>query len=98
MAEEVYMDIPQVQQMSKSFQTFGDVLDGVAKAIGIIAAMLHATWWLSLGASEAVARYLDNIKPNVEKAAAKMHELSTDVADAVKAYAEGDRTGSTRFA
>lgn len=97
MADEVYMDIPQVEQMVKSFATFGDVLDGVAKAMEVIAAMLHATAWISFGATEAIARYLDSIKPNVTQAAAKMKELSGDIRDAIKSYQTGDNTGSRRF-
>ncbi len=98
MADEVYMDIPQVQEMVKSFKTFGDVLDGVAKAVEALALVMHAAAWISLGCTEAIARYLDSIKPNITKAAAKMRELSGDIAGAIKAYQEGDRTGSTRFA
>lgn len=97
MADEVFMDIPQVEQMVKSFATFGDVLDGVAKAMEVIAAMLHATAWISFGATEAIARYLDSIKPNVTQAAAKMKELSGDIRDAIKSYQTGDNTGSRRF-
>jgi len=97
MAEEVYMDIPQVQQMGKNFQTFGDVLDGVAKAVEVIALALHAVAWISFGASEAAARYLDSIKPNITKAANKMKELSGDINSAIRAYQDGDLSGSRRF-
>ena len=38
--DEVFMDIPQVQNMAKGFKGFGDVLDGVAKAMEAIAASL----------------------------------------------------------
>ena len=31
MAQEVFMDIPRVEQMGKRFETFGSVLEGVAK-------------------------------------------------------------------
>lgn len=97
MADEVFMDIPQVQQMSKSFGTFGDVLDGIAKAISAIAAALHGASWISFGTTEAVARYLDQIQPNFVKAAEKMRELSDDINSAIKAYTEGDLSGSRRF-
>ncbi len=97
MADEVYMDIPQVEQMVKAFQTFGDVLDGIAKAVEAIALVMHAVAWISFGAGEAVARYLDSIKPNITKAAAKMKELSSDISSAIKAYTEGDLSGSRRF-
>jgi len=95
--DEVFMDIPQVETMAKSFKTFGEVLDGIGKAVEAIAATLHMTSWLSLGATEAVAQYLDKIKPNIVKAANKMRELSDDLGSAIKSYRDGDNTGSRRF-
>ena len=97
MADEVYMDIPRVEQMSKSFQTFGDVLEGVGKALMAISIVLKATAWLSLGATAAASAFVDRIRPNVDKAAAKMHELSGDITSAIKAYRDGDLSGSKRF-
>ena len=97
MADEVFMDIPRVEQMSKSFKTFGDVLEGVGKALLAISIALKATAWLSLGATAAASAFVDRIRPNVDKAAAKMHELSGDITSAIKAYRDGDLSGSKRF-
>jgi len=97
MAEEVFMEIPQVEQMSKSFKSFGDVLDGVAKAMEAISAALKASAWLSLGATYAAAMYIDRIQPNVKKAGDKMRELSGDLTSAIAAYRDGDYSGSRRF-
>lgn len=97
MAEEVYMDIPRVEQMSKSFDTFGSILEGVAKALQAISMVLKATAWISFGATAAAAAYADRIQPNVKKAADKMHELSGDITSAIKAYRDGDLSGSKRF-
>ena len=97
MADEVYMDIPRVEQMSKSFNTFGDILKGVAKALLAISIALKAAAWLSMGATAAAAAYADRIRPNVEKAANKMHELSGDINSAIRAYRDGDLSGSKRF-
>jgi hypothetical protein len=96
-ANEVYMDIPQVQNMAKGFKGFGDVLDAVAKAMEAISASLKATAWLSLGATYAAAQYIDRIKPNVQKAANKMRELSGDLESAIRSYRDGDNSGSRRF-
>lgn len=98
MAEEVFMDIPQVEKMSKSFETFGDTLDVVAKTLEAISALLKATAWLSLGSTAAVATFIDRILPNVKRAAAKMKELSGDIMGAIRAYRDGDFSGSRRFA
>jgi hypothetical protein len=97
MAEEVYMDIPRVEQMAKNFQTFGSVLEGVSKALLAISIAMKATAWISFGATAAAAAYADRIRPNVDKAATKMHELSGDITSAIKAYRDGDMSGSKRF-
>lgn len=95
--DEVFMDIPQVENMAKSFQTFGDVLDGIAKAMEAISAALKASAWVSFGATAAAAAYIDRIQPNVKKAGAKMRELNSDLQSAIKAYQFGDYSGSRRF-
>ncbi len=97
MADEVYMDIPQVLKISKDFSTFGDILDGVAKALQAIAMVLKATAWISLGATEALAQYLDQIQPNFTKAASTMRTLSGDINSAINAYQTGDTSGSKHF-
>ncbi len=97
MTDEVFMDIPAVEKMSKDFQTFGSILEGVAKTLEALSLVLKATAWLSLGATAAVATFIDRIKPNVQKAAQKMHELSGDIQSAIRAYRDGDLSGSRRF-
>ena len=97
MADEVFMDIPRVEQMSKTFETFGSILEGVAKALLAISIAMKAAAWVSFGATAAAAAYADRIRPNVDKAAQKMHELSGDITGAVKAYRDGDLSGSKRF-
>ena len=97
MADEVYMDIPRVEQMSKSFETFGSILEGVAKALQAISIAMKAAAWISFGATAAAAAYADRIRPNVDKAAKKMHELSGDINSAIRAYRDGDLSGSKRF-
>lgn len=97
MAQEVYMDIPEVEKMSKTFDGFGDTLDAVAKTLEAISTILKATAWLSLGSTAAVATFIDRILPNVKRAAAKMKEVAGDIMSAIKAYRDGDMTGSRRF-
>jgi hypothetical protein len=97
MAEEVYMDVPRMEQVSNSFESFGSVLEGVSKAMLAISKALKAAAWISAGATAAYATYLDRIRPNVDKLANKMHELSGDITGAIKAYRDGDLSGSKRF-
>lgn len=97
MAQEVYMDIPQVEKISKSFGTFGEILDAVAKTLEAISAVLKATAWLSMGSTAAVAAFIDRILPKITAVSNKMKELSNDVTGAIKAYRDGDLSGSRRF-
>jgi hypothetical protein len=95
--DEVFMDIPQVESMAKSFNGFGEILDNVAKAMSALSMALKATAWLSFGASAAAAAYIDRIEPNVKNAGAKMKELNTDILSAIASYRDGDNSGSKRF-
>ncbi len=97
MAQEVFMDIPHVEKMGKTFEGFGDTLDVVAKTLEALSMLLKATAWLSLGSTAALATFIDRILPNVKRAAAKMKELAGDIVGAIKAYRDGDLSGSRRF-
>ena len=97
MADEVFMDIPQVEKMSKTFGTFGETLDAVSKVLQGISITLKVSAFLTLGGSAAAAAMIDRIQPRLKKLAEKMQELSGDIESAVKAYRDGDLSGSRRF-
>jgi hypothetical protein len=97
MADEVFMDIPQVQKIGKDFSSFGDILDGVSKALQAIIMVLKATAWISFGSTQALATYLERIQPNFKTAAETMRSLSSDINSAINAYQNGDMTGSKHF-
>ena len=95
--EEVFMDIPQVESLAKSFTTFGDVLDTADTAMKALSTTLHVTAWLSFGATEAAAQFLDRIEPGVKNAANEMRKLNGDILSAINSYQNGDNSGSKRF-
>ncbi|PKO13953.1 MAG: hypothetical protein CVU39_16360 [Chloroflexi bacterium HGW-Chloroflexi-10] len=97
MAEEVYMDIPQVQKMAESFGNFGEILKGIAKALEAAIMVLRMTAFVGLVGGMAVERYLSMVKPRVEKMADKMLELRSDLQGAINHYQTGDESGSRRF-
>lgn len=98
MAEEVYMDIPAVEQMGQAFQSFGDVLEAVSKTLQAISMVLKATAFVSLGATAGAAAFIDRIQPRLKAAGEKMVELSGDLDGAIRSYRDGDNQGSQRFA
>ncbi|MBS4059875.1 MAG: hypothetical protein KG029_05710 [Bacteroidetes bacterium] len=97
MAQEVYMDIPAVQEMSQKFANFGEVLDAVAKTMEAMSMVLKVTAWLSGGATAALAMFIDRILPNIRRSSEKMKEISGDITGAIGAYRDGDLSGSQRF-
>jgi outer membrane murein-binding lipoprotein Lpp len=97
MAEEVFMDIPQVQKLAQAFGTFGETLQAVSKALEAAITILKVTAFVGLVGGAAVEAYLNMIKPRVDQLAAKMHELQGDVNGAISNYQTGDTSGSRRF-
>ncbi len=97
MATEVYMDIGAVENLAKVFKTFHDVLAAVEKVLTALSNALRVTALFSFGGTAAAAAYIDKIKPNVKRMADKMTELSGDIQSAIRAYRDGDYSGSRRF-
>ena len=97
MAEEVYMDIPQVQRMAQSFGTFGEVLQQVGKALEAAIWVLRITAFVGDVGDFAIAQWLSDYKPIVDGLAQKMLELRGDIESAINNYQTGDITGSTHF-
>ena len=97
MAEEVYMDIPQVQKMAESFGNFGEILQGVSKVLEMTIMVLRTTAFVGLVGGLAVERYLSIIKPRVDNRGKKMIELRGDLQGAINHYQTGDESGSRRF-
>jgi hypothetical protein len=97
MADEVFMDIPAVEKMSKSFDSFGEVLETVANVLKALSISLKVASFMSLGATAAAAAMIDRIQPRLKQLGQKMQELSGDITGAVKAYRDGDLSGSQRF-
>ncbi len=97
MAQEVYMDVPQVQKMADSFGKFGQTLKQVSTGLQTAICILKATAFVGLIGNFAVASYLERIKPRVDKLSEEMFELQNDVKGAIMHYTTGDVTGSARF-
>jgi hypothetical protein len=97
MNDQVYMNIPAVQQIAKTFKTVGEVLKTVVKVMEGLILILKATAFMGMVGGYAVAQYLQHIKPEIERVSEKCLELSSDVEKSVAAYERGDEQGATRF-
>jgi hypothetical protein len=97
MAQEVYMNIPVVERMVGTFNTCGETLKRISQVLEGLMMILKATAFVGFVGGAIVERWLSVLKPQVDKMAAKMLELSRDVNDAIKSYRDGDQTGSNHF-
>ena len=95
--DEVFMDIPSVEKMAQSFETFGQILDGISKTVEGIAVSLKVSAFFSMGMTYAAGVYMEKLAPRIKKAAEEMRELSKDLKSAINAYRSGDYSGSRRF-
>jgi hypothetical protein len=97
MTDEIYMDIPAVRDMAKTFDTLSDVLNTVNQVLEALSMTLKTTAFMGLVGGLAVAFFIDRIRPQIKDLAEKCEELSTDLGASVDAYERGDAVGATRF-
>jgi len=95
---ETGMRYEEVEQKAKIFDGMGDVFRAAAKALEAAIIILKATAFISLGSTEALAAYLENIKPHVEKLGNHAEELNTDLRNAIKEHREADQAAAGKFA
>lgn len=95
--DEVYMDVPAVQNIAKAFGTISEVLETVSKVLEALILTLKTTAFIGLVGGYAVAHFMEMIKPHIDELAEKCAELNKDVDASVTAYERGDALGATRF-
>lgn len=94
---EVSMDYEAVQKMADGFNTASDTLQAVSQALEVAIAILKASAFFGMVGNIALARYLEGIKPNVDRLSATCEELSMDLIGAIISLRDGDMSGSQRF-
>lgn len=97
MTEEIYMDIPAVRGIANNFGQMEQVLRAASRAMEAAITTLKTTAFVGLVGGYAVASYLEQVQPVVDRYAARCDEMSNDLNASVTAYENGDARGSTRF-
>ena len=95
--DEVYMNIPAVENIAKTLGRVSDVLNAVNKVLEGLVLILKSTAFIGLVGGYAVAKFIESIKPYIKQMADKCEELDKDVSASVAAYERGDALGATRF-
>lgn len=96
MANEVYMNVPVVRDMSKKLSDISDVLNTVAKTLEMISTALKASFFLGLVGAAAVA-LIDEVKPQIQTLSDQCSSLSKAVSSSVDAFERGDMDGANLF-
>jgi len=95
--DQVYMDVPAVRQIAKSFGQIGEVLENVARVLEALVNILRGTAFIGMVGGLAVAQFIDSIKPYIQQMSEKCHELNKDLDASVSAFERGDQLGATKF-
>ncbi len=95
--DEVYMDIPAVQNIARILGVVGGVLQDVNTVLEGLLTILRSTAFIGLVGGGALMAFIERVKPYIKEMADKCEELDRDVRVSVDAYQRGDQLGATRF-
>lgn len=97
MADEVFMEIPAVEDVQKKFQTMADVTQQISNILRIASDILRATAFFGMVGNMILAWYTDQIRGIVDQ----LHQMSLTISDgvggAIRSYRDGDSSGSQLF-
>ncbi len=98
MAEQgVEMTVPAVRKIAKNFRAISGILKQVSKALQALMSVLKATAFVGMVGGLALERYINLIKPQIDRLAKETAEISKDLDAAATAYERGDAAGALRF-
>ena len=95
--EEVYMNVPEVRNISKQFGQFSELLTNVGNVLEALSETLQSTAFIGAVGGAAVVLVIETIRPTVDRWAEQCGEISRDVEASAAAYENGDQQGATRF-
>jgi len=97
MGDEISMDVPAVQDLSRKFNNFSNLLNAINKMLETLATILKTTAFIGLVGGAAVLQFIETIKPQIKEMAEFCAELSRDLKTTVDAFQNGDMKGANLF-
>ncbi len=97
MAEEVYMEVPAVEDVQKKFQGIADTTQTISNILRIAAEILRATAFFGMVGNMILAWYTDQIRRLVDQLHTMSLTISDGVGGAIRSYRDGDNSGSQLF-
>lgn len=93
----VYMDIPKLKAVAERFGTMSETLKQTSNALQAAITVLKASAFVGLFGNAALANYLEQLKPQIDRFAERCSEMVKDVEAAIAAVENQDAVGSTKF-
>jgi hypothetical protein len=93
MAVERYIIPSKVEQIAGSFEQFGSTLKTVAQVLENLIRILDTTAFIGLVGGAVIARYLEQLQPQIEQLAKLCEELSEDAMREVRQAREAGNFG-----
>lgn len=90
-----FMDTDAVRKMAGGFDDMSQVLKAVSMALEAAMMILKTVAFVGFVGAIAVERYLANIKPKVDKLAAKCGEMGQDLNQAVALHEQAQNVGNS---
>jgi len=98
MADEVYMDVSQVEAFVQQLETALNVARTVDRLLMALSATLQATAFVTLGGTKAVDVLVSRVRRGLQEFMRLLEEEGIPgLNGAVLAYRDGDYSGSQRF-
>jgi hypothetical protein len=95
--DQVFMEVPAVRNMGKSFQQISQVLKQAANTAQVLANILKSNAFTNMVGAAVIVLLEQVLKPDWKYKSEKCAEISKDLAASADAYERGDQQGATRF-
>jgi WXG100 family type VII secretion target len=97
MAEEIFMDVPEMRKVADQFTSMNESLSAVAKSMEAQIMVLRAAAMTGNVGAEAYRQWLESMKPRVERFAERCRVMNLQLKDITEAYEKGDMEGASAF-
>lgn len=95
--QEISMDYEQILGVASGFDDTAEALKAVGQVLQMVIQTLRATAAFTLGMNEIWARYLENIKKEVDNVREICEENARELRQAVQDHQRGDAAGKRYF-
>jgi WXG100 family type VII secretion target len=98
MADEIFMDVPEMRKMAGKFTEMSESLKTVSKSMEAQLQVLRTAAFTGMVGAEAYRQWLEQMKPRVDRFAGRCSQMNAQLSIITDAYEKGDMQGAAAFA